>query len=103
MFCNDLCAALCQWRDIGDRIVLLMDANDIVFDGQLSKALMEDGLEMKEAVHSTRKGPGPNTYFRGKTSIDGIWHTPDLVLSSASYLPFDSDMGDHQPVLADFT
>ena len=50
----------------------MMDANDVVFDGQLSKALAEDGLEMKEAVHLTRRGPGPKTYFRDKASIDGI-------------------------------
>ena len=103
MFRDDLCAALRQWRAIGDRIILLMDANDKVFDGLLSKELMADGIELREAVHSVKPGPGPKTHFRGTDSIDGIWHTPDLELCSASYLPFDSDMGDHRPVLADFT
>ena len=47
----------------------MMDANGTVFDEQLSRALAEDGLEMKEVVHSTRSGPGPKTYFRGAASI----------------------------------
>ena len=48
-------------------------------------------------------GQGPKTHFRGKQSIDGIWYTPDLELKGASYLSFDADMGDHRPVMADFT
>ena len=72
MFRDNLCATLRKWRNQGNRIILMMDANNTVSDGQLSKALAEDGLEMKEAVHSIRRGPGPKTYFRGKSSIDGI-------------------------------
>ena len=48
-------------------------------------------------------GYGPKTHFRGKESINGIWFTPDLDLRGAAYLPFDADMGDHRPVMADFT
>ena len=103
MFRDDLCAVLRQWRGLGDRIILMMDANDKVLDGTLSKMLAEEDIEMREAVHSKVPGPGPNTHFRGTDSIDGIWYTSDLELRGASYLPFDADMGDHRPVLADFT
>ena len=36
------------------------------------------------------------------TPINGIWHTPELALRGASYLPFDPSLGDHRPVVADF-
>ena len=80
-FCDNLCAVLQQqWRALGDRIILMMDANERVLDGTLSGMLAEEGIEMKEAVHSKTPGPGPNTHFRGKDSIDGIWYTSDLEL-----------------------
>ena len=103
MFRDDLCAVLKQWRLQGDRIVLMMDANDNVLNGHIAKALAKDGIELKEAVHAQTPGYGPKTHFRGSQSIDGIWYTPDLELMGASYLPFDADMGDHRPVMADFT
>jgi len=80
MFRDNLCTVLQQWRGLGDIIILMMDANDKVLDGTLSKMLAEEGIEMKEAVHSKVPGPGPNTYFRGKDLIDGIWYTSDLEL-----------------------
>ncbi|EJK50414.1 hypothetical protein THAOC_30619, partial [Thalassiosira oceanica] len=46
---------------------------------------------------------GPNTHNRGSEPIDGIWYTPELELEGASYLPFDGSLGDHRPVVADFT
>ena len=103
MFRDDLCAVLKQWRLQGDRIVLMMDANDNVLNGHIAKALAKDGIELKEAVHAQTPGYGPKTHFRGSQLIDGIWYTPDLELMGASYLPFDADMGDHRPVMADFT
>ena len=36
MFRDDLCATLREWRNQGDRIILMMDANDTVSDKQLS-------------------------------------------------------------------
>ena len=61
MFRDDLCAVLRQWRALRDRIILMMDANERVLDGTLSGMLAEEGIEMKEAVHSKTPGPGPNT------------------------------------------
>ena len=52
MFWDDLCQALRQWRERGDRIILMMDANNNVFNGRLKKKLKEANIEMKEAVHS---------------------------------------------------
>lgn len=103
MFRDDLCTVLRQWRDRGDRIILLMEANNKVFDGLMNKEMVADDIKLQEAVHSMKPGPGTKTYIRSKDSIDGIWHTPDLELCAASYLPFDSNMGEHRPVMADFT
>ena len=103
MFREDLLALLRGWRVKGHRVILMMDANENALDGCLCQALREDDIQMNEAVHSVVPGPGPNTHFRGKEAIDGIWFSSDLDLISASYLPFHADLGDHRPVVADFT
>ena len=103
MFRNDLLDAIKQWRSQGDRIILMIDANENVLTGQLADSLRADEVGMVEAVHSRTPGPGPKTWFRGKESIDGIWISNDLVCKGTSYLPFHADLGDHRPVCIDLT
>ena len=35
--------------------------------------------------------------------IDGIWVSSDLEIIGASYLPFDSSVGDHMPVMVEIS
>ena len=103
MFIDDLANLLRLWRGQGDRLVLMMDANDHVLTGETSRRLAEEGIDLEEAVHSYNGGVGPNTYFRGKDPIDGIWVTPDLTVCGAAYLPYDPCLGDHRPVMVDIS
>ena len=84
-------------------MVLIMDANENVLHGPMCKQLVTDDLKMREVVHSATPGAGPKTWFRGSESIDGIWVLSDIEVIRASYLPFDSSLGDHRPVMADLT
>ena len=101
MFREDLCKALTNWREAGDRIVLMIDANENVTDHILARMLAKIGL--REAVHMRTNGPGPKTHVRGSESIDGIYVTPEIEVRGASYLPFNKDLGDHRPVMMDVT
>ena len=103
MFRDDLLGLLRLWRSEGDRVILMMDANEHVINGALCRQLRGEDLRMSEAVHACTPGDGPKTWFRGKDSIDGIWFSDELELVCASYLPFHGDIGDHRPVLVDFT
>ena len=58
---------------------------------------------MTEAVHGQVKGTAPHTFFWGTNTIDGIWMTSDLEVLGASYLSFDSSVGDHRPVMVDIS
>ena len=48
---------------------MMMDANDNVFNGKLSKRLAEEPIGMNEAVHSVKPGQGPNTHIRNTKSV----------------------------------
>ena len=56
----------------------MMDANNNVFDGRLTKTL-KSKLEMQEAVHTAVPGQGPKTHKEDSVSIDGIWYTAYLI------------------------
>ena len=103
MFREDLLEILRRWRKNGDRVVLIMDANEHVIDGAMCKQLAGEDLQMREAVHSETNSPGPKTWFRGADPIDGIWVSSEIDVIGASYLPFDGSLGDHRPVIADLT
>ena len=102
MFRNDLLSIISLWRGQNARVVLMMDANEHVIDGELCKRLRSKDIGMREVVNE-RAGPGPNTWFRGTDPIDGIWVTDDLEVAGAAHLPYDSELGDHRPVVADLT
>ena len=82
-----------------------MDSDENITDGLLSKSLARDDIRMREAVHKLNRGRGPPTHFRGSDKwnggIDGIWVQDDLEVVGTSFLPFDSDLGDHRPVVND--
>jgi hypothetical protein len=82
-----------------------MDSDENITDGLLSKSLARGDIRMREAVHKLNRGRGPPTHFRGSDKwnggIDGIWVQDDLEVVGTSFLPFDSDLGDHRPVVND--
>ena len=67
------------------------------------KALTESaGLKMNEVVGKfTGKKIGA-TYFRGQTPIDGIWATPDLIVTGVCVMPAGFGVGDHRLFDIDF-
>ena len=44
-----------------------------------------------------------STYFRGSVAIDSIWVSEALEVTAAVYLPFDLEVGDQRPVVANIT
>jgi hypothetical protein len=96
-FCKHLLKQIREWQTIGDRIILFMDHNEHVIDGQLGKALADkDGPDLREVImQHTGTSPGA-TFFRGSKPIDRLWVSNDLDISNACVMPFGYDIGNHQ-------
>ena len=63
LFLVDLCKTLSDFHDFGDHVVLGLDANDDVRDGEVSAALAE--ISIGEAVIKNHKGESvPTTCAR---------------------------------------
>ena len=102
-FRQDLIQQHVQWRKEGDRLVVCLDANGDIYKKKLSKDLVQTSkLEMIEVVGSfTGQKVGPN-FFRGKDPIDGVWVTPDVVITGTCVMPVGCGVVDHRMFVIDF-
>ena len=79
LFLEDLCKTLAHFCDFGDHVVLCMDANDDVRDGEVSTALA--AIDIEEAVIKNHNGESvPATCARNtiREPINSIWTSPGL-------------------------
>ena len=84
-------------------MVLIMDVNEHVIDREMCKQLTDKDLWMRGTEQSKTRGPGHNTWFRGRGLVDGIWVSSEIDTIGASYFPFDGSLGDHRPMMVDLT
>jgi hypothetical protein len=80
-----------------------LEANEDIYKKSLRKSLTkQDGLNMSEVVGDlTGKKIGP-TFFRGLKPIDGIWATPNRVVTHACIMLVGYGVGDHCLFVVDF-
>ena len=108
-FLKDLSEVLATWRSRNESYILLLDANNTNEDNPTSdwnRFLTTNNLF---DVHDCRHGlsEAPPTYNRGKTKIDHILCSPDLVPSirKCGILPFKHGPvinSDHRALFCDF-
>ena len=99
-FKTDLLAALGNWRQVGKRLILFIDANKDTTKGSLNSALTGNNLQMREAVYSHHLSLLATPTFKsgshlGKAPIDAAYLTPDLPLSAGRWISIQHCPGDH--------
>ena len=103
LFRHNLIKQLKEWRRAGDKIILMLDANEDMDVGPLSRMLRHRSLGMKEIVKTRTGQRSPATYFRGSKPIDGAWCTPYVECVAARMIPFSFRVGDHRMIIVDVT
>jgi hypothetical protein len=101
LFLMDFLAQLQVWKSQGDRLLIFVDMNEHVLRGTVARYLLSMGLV--EATHQHWGSEEPHTFIGGVDPIDGVWHTPDLEVSTLVQLSFHEGLGDHRTVLVDVT
>ena len=103
LFCDDLLQQLKTWVAQGDRLILMMDANEHILNGPLGRSLLaeENGLNLMECSHKAWGGAEPNTHIDGSHPIDGVWASRSLEIGGFKMLPFGEGVGDHRTMLFD--
>ena len=79
-----------QWGKEGDKLILVLDGNEDMKDGQLAQMLQNPDLDMKDIIKLHMEINGPATFSRGSRQIDGAWITPDMTFKLHVFLHFSS-------------
>jgi hypothetical protein len=99
-FIDDLLQELQVWMDMGDLIVLAMDANDPIVSCSLTTTIQHLGL--REIFLASHDGIPPPTYNRGVDAIDAIYVSPALVGCRCGYMAFGAAIpSDHRALWVD--
>jgi hypothetical protein len=103
-FLEDLVALLEKWKGEGKRMVVMLDANEDVYRGEIGKCLTnENGLDLVETVHQCSGKKLTATHFRGSKPIDAVWASKDLEVVGAAAMPIGFGAGDHRMFVIDIT
>jgi hypothetical protein len=95
-FWEDLLCQMKQWRKDSERLILCLDANKCIYQGEVGRQLTKlNGLGMKAAMGEFTVQQLGATYFRGSKPIDGVWATGDITVTNACVMPVGFGVGDH--------
>ena len=91
------------WRTAGERLIIVMDANEHTMDGPLRRMLEAEGVDLKEFSHNYYGHEPPHTFIDGKIPIDAGYKTPDVEVTAFLMLSFMESPGDHRSWLIEVT
>ena len=103
LFREDLRNFLLQCVAEGERLIIMLDANENMHTGKLARLFRAPDLDLVDTVFARTGQAGPPTWFRGSSQIDGIWASRGITIQRAAFLPFFFGIGDHRPILVDFS
>lgn len=84
-------------------VILAIDANQNVYEGDLGRALAMPPFDMSCLVHEATGSPVPNSFHRGTEPITTIFGTPGIVVENAMCYPHYNGVGDHRMYMVEVT
>ena len=92
-----------QWRTDGKRLILCLDANKNIYQGELVRQLTElNSLGMKKVVGELTAQQLRATYFHGSKPIDRVWATGFITMTNTCVMPVGFGVGNHQLFVINF-
>ena len=90
LFCKVFETQLKGWVRQGNRLIIMMDANEHILNHKLGRLLRsrEGGLDLEEISHKAWGGEEINTYIDGSKPIDGVWTSRRLKIGGFKILSF---------------
>ena len=68
---KDIISKMKEWRNEGDKLILLLDSNENMDGIPLARMLQHPDLGMGNAIKSRTHMEGPHTFIRWTRQIDG--------------------------------
>ena len=98
-FREDLSKKITDWTTNGEKIILTIDVNEDVRDGNFAQMMRRVGLV--SAIRRKHGNNMPPTYQLGSRPIDDIFVSPSLTVMKAGCLAFGTAPGDHRGLFID--
>ena len=80
-----------------------MDANEHALNGELTKIMESEGIEMLEISHKFWGETPPNSHVDGSDPITAFYGTNNLEITQLLQLPHISSIGDHKTWIVEIT
>jgi hypothetical protein len=103
LFNKDLLHQCKLWRKSGERIILLMDANEHVLTGKFNWEILRTGLDLGEFTHKCWGSRQPYTHINGSIPINEGYKLPEIEVLNVCMLPFLDSPGDHRAFIIDIS
>ncbi len=78
LFDRDLAKQIKEWRQSGERIVLVMDVNDRPLNSKFYQWLQRERTGLEEFTHKCWGPTPPYTHISGSSPIDGGYKSPEI-------------------------
>jgi len=88
LFLADFIAQLRTWRSQGERLLIHLDMNEPILQGELGQRLLSSNLDLEEASHHHWGANEPNTFIGGRRAIDGCFTQKIWKLMPYQFYPF---------------
>jgi hypothetical protein len=103
LFDKDLLHQCKIWHKSGERIILLMDANEHVLDRKFNRALTRTGSDLEEFTHKCWGAYQPYIHINRSIPINGGYVLPEIEVLNVCMLPFLDSPGDHRAFIIDIS
>ena len=92
IFDKDLVTHIKAWLELGDSIILRIDANDDVQHSRLTQSLSSLGIrDGIFSTHSSSSPPATQNRNQTRTPIDAIYVSSNVIFTRAGYSPLDGE------------
>jgi hypothetical protein len=96
LFNRDLAKQIKEWRQSGERIVLVMDVNNHPLNSKFYQRLQREQTGLEEFTHKCWGPTPPYTHISGSSPIDGGYKSPEIEIVNLGMLSFAESPGDHR-------
>ena len=101
LFDSDLSKQIKEWREQGERIVLVIDINGHPLHNELYPQLQERQTDMEEFSHKCWGPKAPYTHPAGKSPINGAYKSSKIEIVNLCMFTFTESPGDHRSLCFD--
>ncbi len=103
LFDYELSKQIKEWRDQGERVVLVIDVNGHPLHIKLYRQLKERQTNMEEFSHKYWGPKAPYTHPAGKSPIDGAYKSLEIEIVNLCMFTFVESPGNHRSLCFDIS